>query len=133
MKWTVTLSTLCLLLAGCEATGDVGGTKTFSANDVPFTFQLPSDFSEETVDVANSRGTVLAAAGLSKVDVIAVRRSGAPVDGLQRHETLGHQVTSELHPVERFPGYTLECQYSDEYEDDVRSACRGALESVERK
>jgi hypothetical protein len=122
-----------LLFAGCEATGDAGGTKTFSADGVPFRFELPSDFTPETVDDANSRGTVLAAAGLTKVDVVAVRRAGDVVqtgEGGQEHEVLGHAVTSELHAVPGHDGYLIECQYTDEYADKVRSACAGALESI---
>jgi hypothetical protein len=125
-----------LAVAGCEATGDVGGTRTFSNDAVPFVFEVPSEFTDETVDRANSRGDVVAAAGLSKVDVIAVRKAPGAAQlptGPQRHEVLGKQVTSELHPVEGQPGWVVECQYTDDRQDKVRSACRAALESVKRK
>jgi hypothetical protein len=115
------------------ATGAAGGTKTFRDAAVPFTFELPSDWTKEAIDDANSRGNVLAAAGLSKVDVIAVRRIAKFPSAAQPHEVLGKDVVSELHPVEGFTGYALECQFSDEYADDVKSACRGALDSVRRK
>lgn len=121
-----------LALAGCEATGDAGGTRTFSDEAVPFEFQIPSEFTDESVDQANSRGDVVAAVGVSKVDVIAARR-GEVVPGPQRHEVLGHAVTSELHAVEGHPGWVLECQYTSDRAEKVRSACREALESVERK
>jgi hypothetical protein len=123
-----------LSFAGCEATGDAGGTKTFAPEGVPFTFELPSDFAlDESIDDANSRGNVIAAAGLSKTDLIAVRRIDRLPAGPQRHEVLGKDVVSELHAVEGFPGYALECQHGDEYSDDITSACRSALESVKRK
>ena len=121
-----------LALSGCEATGDAGGTRTFSDEDVPFTFEVPSEFTDETVDNANSRGDVVGATGISMVDVIAARR-GSPGSGPQRHEVLGKDVTSELHAVEGFTGWLLECQYTSERAEKVRSACRDALESVERK
>jgi hypothetical protein len=137
MKWTVTLSTICCLaLAGCEATGDVGGTRTFSDAKVPFTFELPTDFTKVAVDRANSRGDVLAGAGITKVDVIAVRRippSVTPAGGPQRHEVLGKEVTSEVFAVEGMGDYALECQYTAAHADDVLSACRAALRSVKRK
>lgn len=100
---------------------------------MPFEFQVPSEFTEETIDDANSRGDVLAAVGLGKVDVIAVRRAGATVRGPQRHEVLGKAVTSELYPVEGFDAFIIECQYTEERAEQVRSACADALESVERK
>jgi hypothetical protein len=136
MKWTVTLSTICLAITGCEATGDAGGTRTFSNEAVPFTFEVPGEFTDETIDRANSRGDVVAASGLSKVDVIAVRRGSDIVQigqGPQRHEVLGKRVASELHAIKGQPGWILECQYTPERRDKVRSACRTALESVTRK
>jgi len=41
MKWTVTLSTFCVALAGCNAAGEPGGGRTFSDKAVPFTFEIP--------------------------------------------------------------------------------------------
>lgn len=121
-----------LALSACGAPGDAGDTRTFADENVPFTFEVPSEFTDETVDNANSRGDVLAAVGLSKVDVIAVRR-GQPLPGPQRHEVLGQDVTSELRAIPGYDGYVLECQYTSERADEVRSACRDALESLQRK
>lgn len=124
------------VLGGCEATGDAGGTRTFSDGAVPFEFEVPSEFTDETVDDANSRGEVLAAVGLSKVDVIAVRRiprTTAVRSGPQPHEVLGKQVSSELRAVDGFAEYWIECQYTDERADKVLSACDDALDSVAGK
>jgi hypothetical protein len=130
----LTIGALAALLGGCEATGDAGGNRTVSAPEVPFSFRLPSEFTEETVDDANSRGDVLVAVGVTKVDVVAVRRlAGAPPGGEQRHTVLGQDVTSEVHAVEGHPGYALECQYTSGRADDVRAACRDALRTVRRK
>ena len=133
MKWTVTLSTLCLLLSGCEGVDEgAGGTRTFQEEGVPLTFEVDVMFTEETVDDLNSAGDVIAGYGLSKVDVIALRRiDGAPPEGPQRHEVLGKQVTSELHRVA--DGYALECQYTEDRAADVREACADAIESVKEK
>ena len=135
-KQLITIGLLAAVLGGCEATGDAGGTRTFSDGAVPFEFEVPSEFTDETIDDANSRGEVLAAVGLTKVDLIAVRRIGpgtAPPTGPQRHEVLGHEVTSELHAVDGLDEYRIECQYTEERADDVRSACADALDSVVRK
>jgi hypothetical protein len=132
----VLLVCAAIAVGGCEATGDAGGTRTVSDPKVPFVFEVPSEFTDETVDRANSRGDVVAAVGLSKVDVIAVRKAPRAAQlpaGPQRHEVLGKPVTSELHPVEGQPGWLIECQYTDDRQDKVRSACRAALESVKRK
>ena len=127
-----------MALAGCNAAGEPGGDKTFSDEDVPFTFSIPAEFTKADVDTGNSAGDVIAGAGITKVDVIAVRRlpSGGVAEigsGGQRHEVLGHEVTSELHPVEQASGYAIECQYTEEYREDVLDACRTALDSVRRK
>ena len=130
----LTIGLLTGLLAGCEATGDSGGSRTVSAAEVPFSFRLPSEFTEETVDDANSRGDVLVAAGVTKVDVVAVRRVSGPLPaGEQRHRVLGQDVVSELHAVEGHPGFALECQYTGDRADKVRAACRDALRTVRRK
>jgi len=94
---------------------------------------VPAAFTDETVDDANSRGEVVAVAGLTKVDAIAVRRVTAPPPGPQRLEILGQAVTSEVFPVAQAKGWALECQYTDERADEVRSACRDALGSVRRR
>ena len=132
-KQLITIGLLAAVLGGCEATGDAGGTRTFSDDAVPFEFEVPSDFTDETIDDANSRGEVLAAVGLSKVDLIAVRRvspGAKPPTGPQRHEVLGHEVTSELHAVEGADEYRIECQYTEESAEKVRSACADALDSI---
>jgi hypothetical protein len=120
-------------LAGCSATGEPGGNKRFSDENVPFTFDIPADFTEASVDGMNSRGDVIAGAGLSKVDVLAVRRiaSGDADRGPVAHEVLGKQVVSELHPLQG--DYYLECQYTPDRAEKVREACRTAVASVRSK
>ncbi|MFL5847291.1 MAG: hypothetical protein ACJ762_21655 [Solirubrobacteraceae bacterium] len=120
-----------MLLSGCEATGDAGGTKTFRDDAIPFTFELPTEFAKEDVDNGNSRGDVVAAAGVTKVDVVAVRRGTAL--GARESTILGKRVTSELRAVEGHDGWVLECQYTPDFADKVRSACAAALESVKPK
>lgn len=122
-----------MLLAGCEGVDEgSGGTRTFDEAGVPLTFEVDALFTEESVDELNSSGDVIAGYGLSKVDVIALRRiEGELPDGPQRHEVLGKQVTSEVHRVA--DGYAIECQYTEKYADDVREACDDAVKSVEEK
>ena len=55
-------------LGGCDVAGDPTGTKTFSEDGVPFTFRIPADFTVAPVDRGDTRGDVVAAAGLTKVD-----------------------------------------------------------------
>ena len=117
-------------LAGCNAAGEPGGNKRFSDADVPFEFDIPAEFSEASVDALNSRGDVLAGAGITKVDVLAVRR----IPGLREtrgpvaHRVLGEKVVSELHHIRG--DYYLECQYTPGRADEVRDACKTALDSV---
>ena len=120
-----------MLLTGCEGLDEgSGGTRTFEKEDVPLTFEVDALFTEESVDALNSNGDVIAGYGLSKVDVIALRRVDGDVpSGPQRHEILGKEVTSELYPVA--DGYAIECQYTEKFADDVREACADAVESVE--
>ena len=122
-----------MLLAGCEGVDEPSaGTRTFEDESVPLTFEVDAFFTEETVDALNSRGDVIVGYGLSKVDVIALRRfTGQLPTGPQRHEVLGKDVTSELHRVA--DGYAIECQYTQERAEDVRDACRDAVESVEER
>jgi hypothetical protein len=100
---------------------------------VPFTFALPAEFTKAPIDLADSRGDVVAAAGLSKVDLIAVRRVGSrkPPTGPVTHVVQGRKVTSEVHPVDD-TGFAIECQYTQERAKDVREACAEAVDSVER-
>jgi hypothetical protein len=128
---------LAVAAGGCDAAGDPTGSKTFSAKDGPvkFTFRLPADFTKAPIDEGDTRGNVVAAAGLTKIDVIAVRRvrggdtvrAGVAI----RHEVQGHEVFSELHPLG--DGYALECQYTPEQAEKVRAACRDAVASVARR
>jgi hypothetical protein len=41
---------LCAALGGCEATGDVGGDRTISDDGVPFSFEVPTEFTKATID-----------------------------------------------------------------------------------
>jgi hypothetical protein len=124
---------LCAALGGCNAAGEPGGDKTFSDKRVPFTFAIPADFTKAPIDNGDSRGDVLAAAGISKLDLIAVRRvDGARLpSGPVTHEVQGRTVTSELHPVDG-TGYVIECQYQPAEAEKVRSACRTALATIRR-
>jgi len=124
--------------AGCNASGETATTRTFSDRAVPFTFTVPADFTDESIDEGNSRGDVVAAAGLTKVDVIAVRRIDdhlLPIGGTVpvAHEVLGHAVKSQLRPVPGFRGWFLECQYTAERTAKVRDACARAISSVKRR
>jgi hypothetical protein len=119
-------------LAGCNAAGEPDGAKRFSDAAVPFTFEIPADFTKASVDDLNSSGDVVAGAGLSKVDVLAVRNQHAS-DGRLVHEVLGHRVTSELRPVPGFANWALECQYTPEFAQKVRDACDRAVATVRRK
>ena len=127
-----------MALAGCNAAGEPDGAKRFSDADVPFTFEIPADFTKADIDQGNSRGDVVAGVGLSKVDVVAVRRARegiVAVGGVNRfpHEVLGQRVTSELHAVPGFSGWALECQYTPEHADTVLKACRRAVATVRQK
>jgi hypothetical protein len=117
-------------LAGCNAAGEPSGARTFSDENVPFTFEIPADFTNASVDDANSRGDVVAAAGVSKVDVIAVRRPGSATlpAGPIAHTVLGEHVTSELHRVR--DGYALECQYTPAHRRKILDACARALATI---
>jgi hypothetical protein len=131
----LTAGLLAAALGGCEATGDTGGLRTISDASLPFEFRIPTTFTEETIDRANSRGNLVVAAGLTKVDVVAVREiAAADVPARPtRHVVLGKDVTSEVHAVDGVPGYAFECQYTSARADDVRAACRDAMRTVTRK
>jgi hypothetical protein len=121
-------------LGGCNAAGEPGGTRTYSNAQVPFTFLVPIDFTNASIDQGDTRGDVVAGAGLTKVDVIAVRRLGgaAPPAGPVAHSVEGHAVTSEVHRVYG-GGWALECQYTSDRAKTVRDACRQAIASVKRR
>jgi hypothetical protein len=122
-----------LALAGCNASGEASGTRTFAPRRVPFSFQVPTDFTGASIDQGATRGDVVAAAGLTKVDVIAVRRVGAGTalpKGPVVHDVLGQRVTSVLHPVRT--GWAIECQYTPARAKKVLAACRDALRTLRR-
>lgn len=126
---------LAAAAGGCNAAGDPTGTKVFSATDGPvrFTFRIPADFTKAPIDQGDSRGDVIAAVGLTKLDVIAIRQLGgrpAPSKSVP-HEVQGHAVVSELHPIGA--DYVLECQYTPEHAKKVQAACRDAVTSVTRR
>jgi hypothetical protein len=124
---------LAAALGGCNAAGEPGGDKTFSDKRVPFTFDIPAEFTKAPIDNGDSRGDVVAGAGISKLDVIAVRRTGKrPLpSGAVTHEVQGRTVISELHPVAG-TGYAIECQYQPAEATKVRDACRTALATIRR-
>ena len=118
------------LLAGCEADVEQTETRRVSHEDLPFTLEVRTDFTRETVDQADTRGDVVVGFGISKLDVIAVRRVGTQdlPTGPVEHEVQGETVTSELFPVG--DGFAIECQYRADRADTVRSACRETVDSV---
>src|SRR4051812_36258460 len=91
-----------LEIGGCSAAGETSGARTFKDSDVPFTFHMPADFTKESVDEFDSRGDVVAAAGVDKLDLIAVRRipTGVRVpSGDVAHTVQGKSVTSRLYAL----------------------------------
>jgi hypothetical protein len=132
MRRLLPLALAALTLGGCSLAGEPTGSTVFSDADVPFSFDLPADFTEAPVDQSDTRGDVVAAAGLTKVDVVAVRRlprSRIPA-GPVRHRVMGHAVTSLVHAVPGRPGWALECQYTSERRGAILGACGQALRSV---
>ena len=124
-------------LAGCSASGEPSGDRTFSDSDVPFTFRIPVDFTTESVDQFDSRGDVVAAAGIDKVDVVAVRRVAAGVTlprGDVAHVVQGKAVTSRLHEVSAGGGrWAIECQWTADRRKKVLHACDEAFATVKRR
>ena len=121
-------------LGGCNAAGQSRSDVTYRNADVPFTMRVPADFTKASIDQGDTRGDVVAAVGLTKIDVIAVRRLGGarPPGASVRHEVQGRAVTSEVHRV--YGGdWAIECQYTAEFADRVTDACREAVASVERR
>lgn len=124
-----------LAVGGCSLAGEPSkdDTVTWSKPGVPFTFEYPATFTKAPIDRGDTRGDVVGAVGLTKVDVVAVRRVRDLVvvsRGGVRQTVLGQAVTSELHPVPGQAGWALECQYTSEYRGDIRDACRRALRSI---
>ena len=126
---------LALAIGGCSAAGEASGERTVDESGVPFTFRVPADFTEEPIDDFDSRGDVLAAAGIDKVDLIAVRRlvpGAAAPRGDVPHVVQGHAVKSRLHEVPG-SGFAIECQWRPDRRDKVLDACRTAVGSIERR
>lgn len=126
---------LAAAAAGCDAAGQPGGNKAFTAQDVPFRFELPAEFTEAEADPEDTRGDVVAAAGITKLDAVAVRRVAGrelPREPV-RHEVRGEPVTSLLYRVPEHPGFAFECQFTEDYAERVREACRIALRTVARR
>jgi hypothetical protein len=123
-----------LALGGCSAAGEAGGERTLAHPGVPFTVQVPADFTPAGVDEENSRGDVVAGVGLDKLDVVAIRRL-APDARLPStdvtHRVEGATVTSRVRRVA--PGWAIECQWRAERRRRVLDACRHALATVARK
>ena len=121
------------LLAGCGADPSSTENRRVSHDDLPFTLEVRTDFTEESVNEGDTRGDVVLALGITKLDVIAVRRVGGEElpAGPVEHEVQGEAVTSELFEVA--DGYAIECQYRDDRAETVRSACREAVESVKMR
>jgi hypothetical protein len=125
---------LAAALAGCAADGTSNGDVTFARDGVPFTFQVPADFTAESVDAENSRGSVVAVRALDKVNVVAVRRVTTPPTGTpKRLRVLGKPVTSRVYPVDGQPGWALECQYTDDRGAEVVDACDEARRTVKAR
>jgi len=112
----------------------VGGTRTFSDHDVPFRFLVPADFTDAPIDQGDSRGDVVAGAGIDKLNLIAARRVGREKlpAGPVTHVVQGSTVISVLRRV-RVDGWALECQYRPERARSILAACRRAVDSVTRR
>jgi hypothetical protein len=126
-----------LALGGCSAAGETSGSRTFSDGEVPFTFDVPADFTKQPVDQFDSRGDVVAAAGVDKLDLIAVRRipEGVSVpSGDVAHDVQGHAVASRLHDF-TVGGrrWAIECQWTPDRRKKVLDACREAVGSITRR
>jgi hypothetical protein len=116
-------------LSGCAADGTSNGNVAVRPEGLPFSFEVPADFTHATVDEANTRGSVVALRALDKVDVVAVRRL-AP--GARRTETrltvLGKDVVSRVTPVGH--GFGIECQFTPRRRAAVLKACATALRTL---
>jgi hypothetical protein len=128
---------LALTIGGCSAAGETSGARTIDDRDVPFTFQVPADFTKEPVDQFDSRGDVLAAAGVDKLDLIAVRRIAPGVrlpKGDVPHVVQGHRVSSRLHGIDvGGERWAIECQWQPDRRAKVLDACREAVGSIVRR
>ena len=129
------LALVATAIGGCSAAGEASGERTIDDSAAPFTFRVPADFTEEPVDEFDTHGDVVAAAGIDKLDVIALRRvvAGQPVPRADMpHRVQGEAVTSRLHEVPG-SGFAIECQWRPKKRDKVLDACRTAVGSVERR
>ena len=135
MRRALVAAALCAGLAGCSAAGDPSGESRWNHAGVPFSFAYPADFTKASIDQGNTRGDVVGAVGLTKVDVIAVRRvtGGLVVAGGRNrfpHDVLGQRVVSELHPIPQAQGWYFECQYTRAHASKLKAACTRALATV---
>ena len=131
------LMLISLAVGGCSASGESTGSHTFSDDAVPFTFHVPVEFTKESVDQFDTRGDVVSAVGVDKVDVIAVRRipPGVPLPrGDVRHVVQGQAVTSRLHGLTvGGQRWAIECQWTSDRRAKVLDACRQAVGSITRR
>src|SRR4051794_4841097 len=121
-------------LGGCSAAGESTGEHTISASGGPITFRVPVEFTKESVDEFDTRGEVVLAAGVDKLDVVALRQvaPGIPLPrGDLRHRVQGRSVTSRLHAIPG--GWALECQWTAERRTKVLDACGRAVGSIQRR
>lgn len=125
------------VLAGCSAAGETSGSRTIDDSDVPFTFKVPADFTKEPVDQFDSRGDVVVAAGVDKLDLIAVRRIAPGVKvpvGDVPHTVQGQSVTSRLRlELVGRDRWAIECQWRPDRRAKVLDACREAIGSIARR
>jgi hypothetical protein len=126
-----------VVLGGCSAAGETSGSRTIDVSEVPFTFNVPADFTKEPVDQFDSRGDVVAAAGIDKLDLIAVRRIAPGVrvpQGDVAHVVQGHRVSSRLHAFKvGKQRWAIECQWASDRRTKVLDACREAVGSIVRR
>ena len=124
-------------IGGCSAAGEPSGARTVSDAQVPFTFKVPADFTKASVDQFESRGDVVAAVGVDKLDVVAVRRLPATAKvprGDVPHRTFGQAVTSRLHAFTvAGQRWAIECQWRPDRREKVLDACRQAIGSITRR
>ncbi|HVW17532.1 MAG TPA: hypothetical protein VHB30_04740, partial [Solirubrobacteraceae bacterium] len=128
----VPLVALAAALGGCSAEGVSTADVTVRADGVPFTFEVPPEFTDEQVGERDTRGDVVLVRALDKVDVIAVRRVGGATlpAGDVPGRVLGKAVTSRLHAVPGAPGWALECQWTAARRGHVLDACAKAVRTL---
>ena len=131
------LALAAVAIGGCSVAGEPTGARTFSDDQLPFTFHIPADFTKESVDQFDSSGDVVAAAGVDKLDVIAVRRipaGGSVPSGDVAHRVQGNAVVSRLHAFDAGgERWAIECQWTPERRAKVLDACAEAVGSITRR